>query len=111
VSWGVLEGGTIRQLSAAPYANGSLTGRSVERSAARLLAPADPRQVIAVGLNYVSHLGERPAATYPGLFAKMPNSITGPDADIVYPADAENLHSGAGLGTSRRRRPGRTSSG
>jgi 2-keto-4-pentenoate hydratase/2-oxohepta-3-ene-1,7-dioic acid hydratase in catechol pathway len=48
--------------------------------------------VIAVGLNYLTHLGERPAAAYPGLFAKMPTSIVGPDSDVIYPADATNLH-------------------
>jgi 2-keto-4-pentenoate hydratase/2-oxohepta-3-ene-1,7-dioic acid hydratase in catechol pathway len=48
--------------------------------------------VIAVGLNYKSHLGDRPTAAYPGLFAKLPTSIVGPDAAIVAPEDALDLH-------------------
>jgi 2-keto-4-pentenoate hydratase/2-oxohepta-3-ene-1,7-dioic acid hydratase in catechol pathway len=51
-----------------------------------------PGKVIAVGLNYKSHLGTRPPATEPGLFAKYPSSIVGPGAAIVYPRDAKNLH-------------------
>jgi 2-keto-4-pentenoate hydratase/2-oxohepta-3-ene-1,7-dioic acid hydratase in catechol pathway len=62
-------------------------------SQVKLLAPAVPKKVIAVGLNYQTHLGERPAATQPGLFAKMPTSIVGPEADIVYPSDAEKVQS------------------
>lgn len=60
----------------------------------RLLAPCEPGKVIAVGLNYKSHLGERPAPTEPGLFTKLPSAIVGPEADIVRPAGggAENLH-------------------
>lgn len=92
VSYGVLEGDVIRELSGSIFQSPRRTGRSVKLSDVRLLAPAVPGQVIAVGLNYRSHLGERPAAAYPGLFAKLPGSIVGPDAEIVYPSDAENLH-------------------
>lgn len=92
VSHGVLEGETIRELTGDLFTAPRPTGRTVKRSEVRLLAPVEPKKVIAVGLNYKTHLGERPAATYPGLFAKLPSSIVGPEADIVYPADAENLH-------------------
>lgn len=92
VAYGVLEGETIRELSGDLFTAPQPTGRTVRRSEVRLLAPVEPKKVIAVGLNYKTHLGDRPAATYPGLFAKLPSSIVGPEADIVYPADAENLH-------------------
>lgn len=92
VSYGILDGETIRELSGDLFASPKPTGKTVRLSAVRLLAPCEPRKVIAVGLNYQTHLGERPAATYPGLFAKMPTSIIGPGANIVYPADATNLH-------------------
>jgi 2-keto-4-pentenoate hydratase/2-oxohepta-3-ene-1,7-dioic acid hydratase in catechol pathway len=58
----------------------------------RLLAPVEPSKVIAVGLNYRSHLGERPVPPYPGLFAKLPTSIVGPGDGIVMPPDATDLH-------------------
>ena len=92
VSYGILEGEVIRELSGNLFRSPARTGRSVPLTQVTLLAPCEPGKVIAVGLNYKSHLGERPAAAYPGLFAKMPSSIVGPGADIVYPTDAENLH-------------------
>ncbi len=70
----------------------SRTGRQARLADVRLLAPVEPKKVIAVGLNYKSHLGTREPAAYPGLFAKYPTSIVGPGAAIVIPADAKNVH-------------------
>jgi 2-keto-4-pentenoate hydratase/2-oxohepta-3-ene-1,7-dioic acid hydratase in catechol pathway len=91
-AFGILEGETIRELSGDLFQNPKPSGKRVKLSDAKLLAPVVPGKVIAVGLNYLSHLGERPAAQYPGLFAKLPSSIIGPGDNIIYPADAENLH-------------------
>ena len=92
VSYGILDGETIRVLDGNLFANPTQTGETVSLSAVRLLAPCEPSKVIAVGLNYQSHLGERAPAEYPGLFAKYPTSIIGPGDDIVMPPDATNLH-------------------
>ena len=91
-SYGRLDGETIAQLRAAPWIDTARTGRTVSLRQARLLAPATPSKVIAVGLNYQTHLGERSAATYPGLFAKMPTSIIAHEENIVLPPDATNAH-------------------
>ena len=91
-SYGLLDGQTVRELSGDLFSAPRPTGRTHGLDQVKLLAPVVPGKVIAVGLNYLTHLGERPAATYPGLFAKMPTSIVGPDADVIYPADATNLH-------------------
>ena len=91
-SYGLLEGQTVRELRGDLFATPQPTGRTLRLDQVKLLAPVVPGKVIAVGLNYLTHLGERPAATYPGLFAKMPTSIVGPEADVIYPADATNLH-------------------
>ena len=91
-SYGILEGQVIRELAGDLFAAPRATGRTHRLDQVRLLAPVEPRKVIAVGLNYLTHLGERPSATYPGLFAKMPTSIVGPEADVIYPSDATNLH-------------------
>ncbi len=88
VSYGILEGETIREVEGDVFASPRPTGRTVQLSAVRLLAPVAPSKVIAVGLNYRSHLGTRPVPQYPGLFAKYPTSIIGPGDDIVLPADA-----------------------
>jgi 2-keto-4-pentenoate hydratase/2-oxohepta-3-ene-1,7-dioic acid hydratase in catechol pathway len=91
-SYGILDGQTVRELSGDLFTNPRPTGRTQRLDQVKLLAPVMPSKVIAVGLNYLTHLGERPAATYPGLFAKMPTSIVGPEAEVIYPADATNLH-------------------
>jgi 2-keto-4-pentenoate hydratase/2-oxohepta-3-ene-1,7-dioic acid hydratase in catechol pathway len=91
-SYGILDGDVIRELSGDLFQSPKPTGRTIKLADAKLLAPCEPRKVIAVGLNYKSHIGERPAAEYPGLFAKMPTSIVGPEADIVYPPGATNVH-------------------
>ena len=92
VSYGVLDGDSVRELKGDLFAKPTETGRVIKLADVRLLAPCQPSKVIAVGLNYKSHLGERPAAAYPGLFAKLPTSIVGPDASIVAPEDALDLH-------------------
>ena len=91
-SYGVLEGETIVELGGGLFDDPKPTGRRVKLADVTLLAPVEPSKVIAVGLNYQTHLGERPAATHPGLFAKLPTSITGPDQPIVVPPDAANVH-------------------
>lgn len=91
-SYGVLEGDTVHQLDGDLFAAPRRTGSSVALTEVELLAPVVPSKVIAVGLNYRSHIGNQEPAAYPGLFAKYPTSIVGPGADIVIPADAENVH-------------------
>ena len=91
-SYGILEGDSIRELKGDLFANPAPTGRRVRLADVKLLAPCDPKKVIAVGLNYKTHLGERPAAEYPGLFAKYPTSIVAHEENIVIPPDAKNVH-------------------
>lgn len=92
VSYGIFEGDTVHQLDGDFLAGASRTGTSVPVADVELLAPVTPSKVIAVGLNYRSHIGNQEPAPYPGLFAKYPTSIVGPDTDIVIPADADNVH-------------------
>ena len=91
-SYGILEGDTVHQLDGDLFASPSRSGASTALADVELLAPVVPSKVIAVGLNYRSHIGNAEPAEYPGLFAKYPTSIVGPGADIVIPADADNVH-------------------
>ena len=91
-AYGILEGDTVRELSAAPWVGGKPTGKTTKFAGVKLLAPAEPSKVIAAGLNYKSHIGQQPVAKYVGLFAKFPTSIIAHEADIPYPADATDLH-------------------
>jgi 2-keto-4-pentenoate hydratase/2-oxohepta-3-ene-1,7-dioic acid hydratase in catechol pathway len=92
VAYGVLDGDRVRELSGDLFSNPRATGTTARLSDVKLLAPVEPGKVIAVGLNYKSHLGERPTATYPGLFAKYPSSIIATGEEIVLPPDAKNAH-------------------
>lgn len=92
ISYGVLDGSTIRELRGDLFSTPRPTGRRIRLDQATLLAPVTPSKVIAVGLNYKSHLGERPSATYPGLFAKLPTSIIAHNDTIMLPSDAKNAH-------------------
>ncbi len=92
VAYGVLEGETIAELDGGLFDDPKLTGRRVKLADVKLLAPVEPSKVIAVGLNYQTHLGQRSSATYPGLFAKLPTTIIGPGDAIVLPPDATNVH-------------------
>ena len=92
VAYGLLEGDSVRELSGDLFSNPRPTGTAARLSDVKLLAPVEPSKVIAVGLNYKSHLGERPTATYPGLFAKYPTSIIATGEEIVLPLDAKNAH-------------------
>jgi 2-keto-4-pentenoate hydratase/2-oxohepta-3-ene-1,7-dioic acid hydratase in catechol pathway len=93
VRHGILDGRQmVTSLEGDLYGEHSVGDLSLHISQVKLLAPVEPSNVIAVGLNYQSHLGERAPAEYPGLFAKFPTSIVGPDAHIVRPPDSRNLH-------------------
>ena len=62
------------------------TGTRVEADNVSLLAPVtNPSKIIAVGLNYRAHADESQMETPPAplLFAKTPNTVLGPDADVV----------------------------
>jgi 2-keto-4-pentenoate hydratase/2-oxohepta-3-ene-1,7-dioic acid hydratase in catechol pathway len=92
VAYGLLEGDRVRELSGDLFSSPRPTGTTARLADVKLLAPVEPSKVIAVGLNYKSHLGERPTATYPGLFAKYPTSIIATGKEIVLPPDAKNTH-------------------
>jgi 2-keto-4-pentenoate hydratase/2-oxohepta-3-ene-1,7-dioic acid hydratase in catechol pathway len=84
----LLDGDTVRELDGDLFDDPRETGVATPLSDVRLLAPCAPSKVIAVGLNYQSHLKGRPRPEYPGLFAKLPSAIIGPEDEIVIPPDA-----------------------
>lgn len=91
-SWGQLDGATVRELKGHLFDSPTPTGTVLTLADVRLLAPVEPSKIIAVGRNYKSHLGERPALTAPGLFAKFPNAIIATGEAIVMPPGAEDVH-------------------
>lgn len=99
-SWGVLERGLVRQVAGTPYNGIAYTGRNLPLGQARLLAPAEPRSIVAVGLNYRQHSVElgMDLVPEPLLFAKALSSLLGPLEKIVRPAACSRLDYEAELG-------------
>jgi 2-keto-4-pentenoate hydratase/2-oxohepta-3-ene-1,7-dioic acid hydratase in catechol pathway len=92
VSYGQRDGDVIHQLDGAPWDNGRKTGLTIKADAVQLLAPAVPSKVFAVGFNFDSHLADQALPAFPPIFLKLPTSIIGPGAEIIYPAGATNVH-------------------
>ena len=67
---------------------------------ARLLAPATPSKIVAIGLNYKDHAAERgkPLPKEPLLFLKPPSAVIGPGEAIRKPAWAGRVDHEAELG-------------
>jgi 2-keto-4-pentenoate hydratase/2-oxohepta-3-ene-1,7-dioic acid hydratase in catechol pathway len=91
-SWARLEGEDAVPLSSAPYLSGRPLGGKKKLAGLKLLAPADPPKVFAVGLNYKSHLGTRPAPKEPEIFYKPTTCLSACETNIVIPAGAKNVH-------------------
>ena len=97
VSYGVLDGDTLRELTTSPFEEYRVTDHSHRLSEVKLLAPTSPSKILAVGLNYSTHLHDRPAPVEPLIFLKTPSSLIGPGDTIIRPRDVETLDEEAEL--------------
>jgi 2-keto-4-pentenoate hydratase/2-oxohepta-3-ene-1,7-dioic acid hydratase in catechol pathway len=91
-SYGVLDGETIRPISGDLFGGRTPTGETVKLSEVKLRYPCEPPKVLAVGLNYASHIGSRPKPTQPEIFYKPTTSLQDPDGPIVIPPDSKDVH-------------------
>jgi 2-keto-4-pentenoate hydratase/2-oxohepta-3-ene-1,7-dioic acid hydratase in catechol pathway len=85
--WGeVRDDGTVVPLTAAPWrSDHEPTGDPLPLADLQLLAPVEPSKLVAMALNYPTHLGERPAPTRPEAFLKAPTCVIAPGDEIVIP--------------------------
>jgi 2-keto-4-pentenoate hydratase/2-oxohepta-3-ene-1,7-dioic acid hydratase in catechol pathway len=91
-SYGILDGDTVRVLRGDLFSNPSETGETLPLSTVRLLYPCRPGKILAVGLNYKSHLGGRPQPAHPEMFYKPVTALQNPEGPIEIPRDATDLH-------------------
>ena len=91
VSYGVLEGDTLREITTTPFEEYQITSHSHNVSEVKLLSPTSPTKILAVGLNYSSHLHDRPGPEQPLIFLKTISSMVGPGDAILRPRDVETL--------------------
>jgi len=92
ISYGILDGDSILRISGDLFNGGTLTGVRTALGEVRLLWPCEPSKILAVGLNYKSHLGDRPAPARPELFWKPTSCLLEPGGKIVIPEGAKNVH-------------------
>jgi 2-keto-4-pentenoate hydratase/2-oxohepta-3-ene-1,7-dioic acid hydratase in catechol pathway len=92
VSYGTLSDNTLTELDGDPVGGYSETGNTVALGDVKLLAPVAPTKVLAVGLNYRSHLGGAPEPTNPEIFIKTPSCLNDPDGEVVLPDGDDNVH-------------------
>jgi len=92
ISYGLLEGEIVRELRGDPFTGARPTGASHKLAAVRLLVPCTPSKVLAVGLNYRSHLGSRPAPKNPEIFLKAPSCLLEHNGQIVIPQGTSDVH-------------------
>ncbi len=92
VGYGIVAGSHLRVLDACPFTDYSETGDTVSLEDVRLLAPTMPSKVLAVGLNYRSHLGDASEPKNPEIFIKTPSCINDPEGDIVLPEGDADVH-------------------
>ena len=92
VSYGTLSGNTINEIDGDPITGYSETGNTAALGDVQLLAPVTPGKVLAVGLNYRSHLGGAPEPANPEIFIKTPTCLNDPEGNIVLPAGDDNVH-------------------
>lgn len=90
--FGVVAGDRVQVLEGTPFGRWQPTDVSEPLAGVRLLAPCRPGKILAVGLNYRSHLQGRPAPTKPELFWKPPSAVIGPEEAVVLPSDATDTH-------------------
>ena len=98
--WGVVEGDSVRPLTAEPWAGGLPEGRPVRLAEVVLLAPVRPTKVVCVGRNYVAHARElgNEVPKEPLLFLKPSTAVIGPQEAIVCPPQSKDVQHEAELG-------------
>jgi 2-keto-4-pentenoate hydratase/2-oxohepta-3-ene-1,7-dioic acid hydratase in catechol pathway len=90
-SYGIVEGESVAPIEGDLFGSRRPTGPALALSSVKLLSPVVPRQMLAVALNYPSHLGQRPASPRPELFVKANSCLADPEQPIVLPAGSERV--------------------
>src|SRR5579859_4921657 len=91
-AYGILDGDTIREIQGDLLGSHKPASGKHKLSDVKLLYPITPPKVLAVGLNYKSHLGARTPPTAPEMFYKPVTCLQHPEDPIVIPKDSKNTH-------------------
>jgi 2-keto-4-pentenoate hydratase/2-oxohepta-3-ene-1,7-dioic acid hydratase in catechol pathway len=91
--WGSIEGGQVRLLDAAPWAEPRPDGSAVPLASAVLLPPCEPTKIVCVGLNYRAHAAEmgKELPAEPLLFLKAPSALLAPGGSVELPRQSRRV--------------------
>ena len=92
IGYGILEGDTVRPIQGDLFGSQRPGSGAYKVADVKLLYPCDPPKVLAVGLNYKSHVGNRTPPAQPELFYKPITCLQHPGENIVIPPDSKNTH-------------------
>lgn len=92
VSFGILNENTIEAIRGDFFGEFKRTGQKHKLDEVKLLAPCTPSKILAVGLNYKTHVGTRKPPEHPEIFYKPITCLQNPGDPIVIPADSQNTH-------------------
>ena len=83
--YAILEGGELREISAAPWGEWTQTSHTWALEKVRLMAPVAPGKIVCIGRNYAAHAAElgNEVPKEPLMFLKPPSAIVGPEEPIV----------------------------
>lgn len=97
IFYGAVQDNQVKVIQGDIFGQYQVTEQAYQLQEVKLLAPVEPRQVIAVGLNYLAHIGEfhknPEVPPEPVIFMVPPGSIIGPQEPIILPyPEHENHH-------------------
>jgi 2-keto-4-pentenoate hydratase/2-oxohepta-3-ene-1,7-dioic acid hydratase in catechol pathway len=104
ISYGVIEEDVVKEIAGPPFEKIELTGQDHALSQVKLLAPVMPSKMLALALNYRSHLGDSKPPDRPEPFYKTPTCVVGPDEPIIIPKQAGRVDEEAELAVVMGRR-------
>ena len=91
-AYGLLEGDVVQPIAGDLLGTLEPSGKAIPLKDVKLLYPVQATKIFAVGLNYKSHLGGRPAPTRPEIFYKPVTCLQNPGDPIVTPPQSQNMH-------------------
>jgi len=91
-SYGVLREERVYLVDGDLFGDHQISQQSYALRDVKLLYPCEPRKVMAVGLNYKSHIGSATPPQRPEIFYKAVSALQNPEDPIIIPAGATDLH-------------------
>ena len=85
VLYGVVEEDVVKELEDTPFSGITYTGNVYPLSGVKILPPVMPSKILALALNYASHISSSSKPTKPEPFFKTPSCVIGPGESIILP--------------------------